>query len=439
MKRIIVTHHNADLDALACLVAAQRLYPGAIPVIPTFVSPGVRRYLALHKDHLNIATIAEVSGPVDEVIIVDVRDGRRLTDALEFIASAKRVVVWDHHPATPFDVENQESHVEPIGACITLLVEALMPNACEISNSEATLFLLGLYSDTGRLSFASTQPRDARVASWLLSNGANLRVVSRYLGLQYSEEQMKLLAHLISSVHEESFKRVEIAFCTADMARYVDGASDVVQQVMEFGGYDAMIAVMWFEQNDRVQVIARSRVSHVDVGALMREIGGGGHHGAAAATIRHTTIDAVLANLRTVIQAKPFQPIRVRDVMAAPVVCIDADISLEEAKQFLSQNEFTGAPVLRNGKMAGMISRRDIARAERADGLRLPVSSHMKHQIITIDPDEPVDDALDVMTDHDFGRLPVVKSGELVGLITRTIVLEHLYLSAKDESDLTTS
>jgi len=241
MKRIIVTHHNSDLDALACLVAAQRLYPGAIPVIPTFVSPGVRRYLALHKDHLNVATVSEITGPVDEVIVVDVRDSRRLTDSLEFIKAAKRVIVWDHHPATPFDVECHESHVEPIGACVTLLIEALMPKADEISNSEATLFLLGLYSDTGRLSFASTQPRDARAASWLLSNGANLRVASRYLGLQYSEEQMKLLASLISSVHEESFKRVEIAFCTSEVTSYVDGASDVVQQVMEFGGYDVMI------------------------------------------------------------------------------------------------------------------------------------------------------------------------------------------------------
>jgi len=439
MKRIIVTHHNSDLDALACLVAAQRLYPGAIPVIPTFVSPGVRRYLALHKDHLNVATVSEITGPVDEVIVVDVRDSRRLTDSLEFIKAAKRVIVWDHHPATPFDVECHESHVEPIGACVTLLIEALMPKADEISNSEATLFLLGLYSDTGRLSFASTQPRDARAASWLLSNGANLRVASRYRGLQYSEEQMKLLASLISSVHEESFKRVEIAFCTSEVTSYVDGASDVVQQVMEFGGYDVMISVMRFRKNDRVQVIARSRVSHVDVGSLMREIGGGGHHGAAAATIRHSSIKAVLADLRKVIQANPFQPIRVRDVMAAPVVCIDGSMSLEDAHELLSSNGFTGAPVLRDGKMVGMISLRDIARAERSNKLQLPVSSHMKHQIVTIDPDEPVDDALDVMTDHDFGRLPVVKSGELVGLITRTIVLEHLYLSAKDESDLTIS
>lgn len=437
MTRIIVTHHNADLDALASLVAARHLYEDAIAVIPNFVSPAVRRYLALHRDHLKIHNVAEITDPVDEVIVVDVRDGRRLTDTMPFIENAQKIVVWDHHPATPHDVQADELNVEPLGACVTMLLEEIIARDLPITPSEATLFLLGLYSDTGRLSYASTQPRDARMASYLLDQGANLLVASRYLRHQYSHEQMTLLKDLLTTVEEVSFDQIEVAFCTARAPRYVDGASVVVHQVMEFGGHDAIVAVLGFDKNDRVQVIARSRVSHIDVGAITRALGGGGHHGAAAATFRHETVEDVVARTQKLLNELPIEAKRVQDLMSTPVFSVDLSLSLAEVQTLFNQRRISGAPVTREGEMIGMISRRDIGRAERAGKLDLTCGSHMTHKVATIDADEPVEDALDLMSELDVGRLPVLREGELVGILTRSDVLEHLYLTALDDSDLT--
>ena len=50
-KELIVTHKNADFDAVASLYAASILYPGALPVVPVSVNLNVRSFLSLHKDH----------------------------------------------------------------------------------------------------------------------------------------------------------------------------------------------------------------------------------------------------------------------------------------------------------------------------------------------------------------------------------------------------
>ncbi|MEZ4460408.1 MAG: CBS domain-containing protein [bacterium] len=176
-------------------------------------------------------------------------------------------------------------------------------------------------------------------------------------------------------------------------------------------------------KNDRTQVIARSRVSHVDVRTLMRDLGGGGHHGAAAATFKNTSIDEVRARIEAILRASPLSATRVRDLMSTPVLTFDASQTLEHAKSQLQIHGHSGAPVLRGNELVGIVSRRDIARAERTSSLQLPVASHMTHHVECIDPDEPVEDALDLMTERDVGRLPVVRNAELLGILTRSDVL----------------
>ena len=90
--RVIVTHNNADLDALACLVAASRLYEGAVAVGGTSLAPAVQRYLALHKDHYPIVAPDKVDpDEVEEVVVVDVRDRRRLNEVGAIVDAAKRM------------------------------------------------------------------------------------------------------------------------------------------------------------------------------------------------------------------------------------------------------------------------------------------------------------------------------------------------------------
>ncbi len=426
-ETVVVTHHNADLDALASMVAATRIY-GGTPLRGRAINPMVQRYLALHKDAFPLVHHQRVDPTnVKRVIVVDVRDGRRLDEYTAMLEHADEVIVWDHHPASPHDIEADEIHVEPAGSCSTLLIERVIQDGVDLTAAEATLLMLGLYSDTGRLSFDTTTPRDVDAAAHLLRSGANLSVVARYLEEEFSAPQRVLLGDLLETTRETSYDAVEIATARASAPRFVRGASNVVQRVMKIMGHDAIFAVMHFTKDKRVQVIGRSRVPYVNVGELLRELGGGGHPGAAAATFKKTTPEEVVTRLEEVLAGTQLRPTRVRDSMTSPALTITHDASLFELDTMLANRRVRGVPVTRDGELFGMISRRDIDAVRDKIDLSMPVSSTMTHEVVTIAPNEPLEDALELMTQKDIGRLPVMHEGRLVGVISRSDIIARLY------------
>ena len=433
METIVITHHNADLDALASTIAASRLYDGT-PIRGRAVNPLVQRYLALHKDEFPLVWYHEVDPEVVErVIIVDVRDRRRLAEYEPILERDPEIIVYDHHLASPHDVPGDQAQVEPTGACVTLLVEHLRAADRELGAAEATLMLLGLYADTGRLSFDLTTPRDVDAAGWLLRQGARLSVVNRYLQEEFSPEQQRLLVELMNGCVEISHEAVEIAIATARADDFVKGSAQVVHRVMQMGAHDAILAVIEFEKRKRVQVIGRSRVPYVNVGALLTEIGGGGHAGAAACTLKKVALEDVVAQVREVIDRASLLPTRVSDMMSQPVQTIDHRATLGDLASLLTEHHIRGVPVIRDGEMAGVISLRDLEGAwARGDDMSLPVSSRMTHEVMTIAPDEPLEDAMTLMTTNDIGRLPVLdESGRLIGIVSRNDLVATLYEDAE--------
>ncbi len=434
--KVVAGHTNADLDALACLVAAARLYD-AVPLGGNSNSPPVQRFLALHKDRFPLTAPSDIDpGEVEELILVDVRDRRRVASVHHILDAEPLVRVWDHHPDSEWDVPASEVNVEPVGACITLLVEQLRERGMTIDSDEATLYLLGLYSDTGRLSYGTVRPRDVDAAAFLLRRGASLRVVNRYLRHAMTADQSKLLVRLLDTCREVSVDHVEIALATAKLEKTVRGAAPPVQQVMELSGHDAIFAVMEFERNNRVQIIGRSRISYVDVGAILQEFGGGGHRGAGAATLKGETLQPVVDRLESLLRSTPLEPIRVESIMTTPIRFLQHDQPLGEAGERLAEWNVSGAPVERDGELVGVLSRRDVEKARKGDNLHLPVGSHMSHEVATTDAAEPIEDVLEMMTEADIGRMPVTRDGELVGIVTRTDLIRQLYMKARDDSDL---
>lgn len=431
MKTVIVTHHNADLDALATLIAAATLYEGSIALQGSAISPPVQRYLALHKDHFPLTPFNEVDPlTVERVVVVDVRDRRRLAEYEPMLQNAQEIIVFDHHPASDFDIETPHAFVEPTGSCATMLVERLRDAAqdARITPALATLFLLGIYADTGKLCFDLTTPRDVDAAAYLLRRGANLQIVNRYLAEAFSLEQRQLFIEMMANTHEVSIDAVEVAITRAHAPRFVRGASLVVHHMMNMGGHDALLAVIEFTKDKRVQIIGRSRVPYIDIGALLKTFdGGGGHAGAGAATIKRASAAQVVKQLEALLAQATLRPTRVLDIMSCPVQTIPHDATLAQLDELLVRYNISGVPVLREGALCGIISRRDVERARRADALALPVASYMTHEVLSIAPDEPLEDAMSLMTSRDVGRLPVIAHGRLVGITSRSDMLRRLY------------
>ena len=429
--QLIVTHDMTDFDALAAAVAAQKLHPGAAIALGRRVGKEVRGYLALHKDRFVTLLHSEIDPElVRHLIVVDVRRKSRLRDFARLVERAElgeiEVTVYDHHPADDDDLRADRAVIEAVGSATTLLVEQMDAEDVVVDEVEATLLALGIHADTGSLNYAGTTARDARALGWLLDQGASLAVMSRYLEPAFTGAQRALLAELLGAVEVEHVGHLDIAFVHRTMPRAVEGFAEVITEIAELTGHAAVFAVFGIA-GKRVQVVARSRSPLVDAGALVSAVGGGGHHGAASGALKREDSLAVLEELRAAVRANPPQARRISDLMSSPVRTVSSTTTLRELARSLTSWRHTGVPVMKDGQIVGIVSRRDIAKATRNDSLSLPVSGVMTHKVHTVDSEEAPERALSLMQSQDVGRLPVLRDGRLVGIVTRSDLRRMLY------------
>jgi len=113
---------------------------------------------------------------------------------------------------------------------------------------------------------------------------------------------------------------------------------------------------------------------------------------------------------------------------SASIVTVRENDDLELAAQEMAWAHVRHLPVLRNGRIAGIVSERDML-AARADlgkeANRRPVREVMHQPVLLADPDDSIADAAARMTEHRIGCLPVVRDGRLVGILTRDDILAY--------------
>lgn len=428
--QIIVTHDGADFDALSSAVAAQKLYPDATIVLGRRLGPEVRDFLALHKDRFPcLRCPASNLDEVTRMIIVDVRRESRLRDFAPVLERARAgevsIHIYDHHAPADDDLSGDVEAVEEVGCATTLLVERLAKQDVAIDAMEATLFALGIHADTGSLTHPGTTARDAAALAWVLGRGASLDMVRRYLRAPFNPAQRQVLDRLLAAATPEDVGEVTVAVSEIPLDASVDGLAEVVREAADVIGHRAFFALFRMPKG-RVQVIARGSSPLVDVGAALTVIGGGGHPSAASAAIKDAPAD-LREQILDALRERPAAPTRVAELMSTPVHTVAHDATLEEIEQVLNEHRFTGVVVTREGAMAGVISRRDLARAKERGHLHLPAAGSMSQHVITTTEQTSLDEALRLMERADIGRLPVLRDGELVGILTRTDVLRALY------------
>ena len=155
--KVITTHKNTDFDALASVFAASLLHPDAQPILPRSLNPNVQAFLSIHKDHFSFKGPRDIStDDIAELIVVDANSWSRLDD-LSFLVERSPLVIhiWDHHRESG-DIEADWACTRSVGATTTLIMERIQDEKVEISPIQATLFLAGIYEDTGNLTFPAT-------------------------------------------------------------------------------------------------------------------------------------------------------------------------------------------------------------------------------------------------------------------------------------------
>jgi CBS domain-containing protein len=112
----------------------------------------------------------------------------------------------------------------------------------------------------------------------------------------------------------------------------------------------------------------------------------------------------------------------VRDAMTEDPRSIGASASVVEAARLMRERDIGSLPITDDEKLVGMITDRDITTrvvAEAADPKLTSVGDVYSRDLISVEPDEDLDEALRLMARHQVRRLPVVENGRLVGVVAQ--------------------
>jgi CBS domain-containing protein len=119
----------------------------------------------------------------------------------------------------------------------------------------------------------------------------------------------------------------------------------------------------------------------------------------------------------------------IRELMTDNLCTIDADKSVAYAAKMMRDEDVGLAPIVEGDRLVGTLTDRDIAIRVVAEG-RDPESTRAREvasaDLVTVDPQQDLDEALRLMAQHQVRRLPVVEAdGRLVGIVAQADVARH--------------
>ena len=431
---VITTHINADFDGLASMIAAKKLYPDAVLSFPGGQEKNLRDFFMQSAMYL-MQTEKVKNIPLSKItrlILVDIRQAHRIG---KFAALCKRddveIHIFDHHPDSPDDIHGSVEHISPVGSTSTILCRILQEKGLDLTPDEATILMLGIYEDTGNLTFASTTEEDFQAAAYLLGKGASLNTVSDLITKELTSDQVSLLNELVEHTSIKNINGIEVMFTTASHGSYVGEFSVLVHRLKDMQNANVLFAIA--NMDDRIYLVARSRIPEVNAGEIVSEFGGGGHPTAAAATIHNMTLTQVEEKLVGILHSK-IRPIKTaRDFMASPVKVISADETVEKAGALLTRYNINVLPVLDHEKLVGIITRQIVEKASFHGLKKVLVRDFMTTEFITVRPTTQLSVIQRAIIENNQRFLPVIKGRKLVGAITRTDLLRVLHVDVKPD------
>ena len=426
MMDVITSHINADFDSLASMVAANKLYPGAKMVFPGSQEKKVRDFMeAFHP--VEIKRIKDINlSKVTRLIIVDTKIPSRIGPFAELLSQKGiKIHIYDHHPFNKGDIRGDIEKIENVGATATIFTEILKTRKIHLTPMEATILALGIYEETGCLLFPSTTERDVLAVSYLLRRGANLNIVSSFLKMELSMEELDLLNELVQSSKEMVIGGIRIKVAKASRESYLGDAAYFAHRLMDIEDIDAVVLLLSLE--GKILMVARSKVPELDVSKVMKEFGGGGHPTAASATIKEASLE-VLEDRLTELLRNTVKPFKVAsDIMTSHVITIQGGTSIKDAEAMMTRYGVNVLPVLKEEKYTGLISREIVEKALFHGFGKSRSIDFTTIDAITVGPNAPIREIETLMIEQNQRFMPVLENGRIIGAITRTDLLRTLY------------
>ena len=435
--KIAMTHEQADFDAIASLFAVSR-FINCFPLLPRNINHNVRSFLILYGSELPFLDQKDLADErISDLYLVD-------TQSLLTIRGVTRhtnIHIYDHHPIRDGKINIKDSkknvyEIEPdltylaLGATTTYFVEMFQEVGITPTPLQATLMLLGIYEDTGTLTYGQTQPRDIRAAAWLLEQGAYLKLLPDFLNPPLTDQQKDIYDQLMANHQYFRKQGFNIIFASAEVLRKVDEISTIAHKLRDFFDPDAIFIAV--KTPEGVRIIGRSQTDDINIAEFMRKFGGGGHIRAGSALTQkfNESLDwqtSVQEELAVLYDSLIRPSLTVAKLMSRKPILLDADADIHQAESLMIKYGYEGFPVVRHGVLIGLLTRRAVDRAKRHK-LNLKVASIMEEGDFTVAPNDPIQTVQTVMTESGWGQIPVMdgESKKIVGIVTRTDLIKIL-------------
>ena len=437
--QIILTHDQADFDAIASMLGAYLQDDRFFAVLPRKINRNAQSFLDLYGSELPFIDRTDLPRElIEKILLVD-------TQALITLKGQSRdtkVYVVDHHSIKDDFPENWSRSIEPVGACTTLFVERLVEQRVTLSIVHATLLMLGIYEDTGSLSYISTTPRDIKAAAYLLEMGANLRIINRFLNPPLSTEQYQVYLNMLDQQELITINGQKILFTYANAENMQEEISSIAHKIRDQIEPDALFMIA--KTTEGYRLVARSRTERINVNRVAKHFGGGGHDRAAGALIDKDTLNSderkAYASIKeTILDLLPniiAPPITVGKIMSRNPMFITPETPLKTAAQLMQRFGYEGYPVISGERVAGLLTRRAVDRAlmHRID---LNTASLMEVGEVFVYKNTPLEELQRLMSETGWGQIPVLDqtSQKIIGIVTRTDVLNILAEGRKGKTE----
>ncbi len=437
--KVVTTHLSADFDGFAAaVVSARRLFPGYRVLFAGSLEAAVRRFVDESGLEIGEIKIREARrARLEHVVVVDTSNPQRLGEVWKLVQRDRpRLTVIDHHDEEAGGIAAEEMYSRRVGAACTLVASLLTEKGLQPDPEEASLLLMGIYEDTGGLSYRETTPEDLQTAADLVQAGGSLEWVRRWVLRGLEPGHFELLNKLVEATDRTMIRGVEVSIATVDVQEYHEEAAYVVHRWMET--FDLAVAAALLVRPPHINLILRSRVPGLDAGRIVRHFGGGGHQTAASARISQKAPVELREELLDVLAREMPPALTAGDIAVSRIFTVASEIPIARAKERMNHVRVNALPVAAtdSGRLTGTVTRQILDRAL-VHGLGdRPVRTVMRPGVPSVPASMPVDELGRAFLERSYRFVIVEKDGRPSGLVTRMELFRRLFQAREAGSNL---
>ena len=417
-----------DLDCLGSLILVKKLHPDYKLVRSRLIHPAADYLYKFYYDYFDFINPKDLEKEhIENIIIVDTCSAERINEYMQFITNSEpSITVIDHHETSNCNILGAKIEGAQYGANTSYLGKMAIEKGIILTQEEATIALTGIFADTGRLIYENVKREDFEVCSWLLEQGASLRLVRSFLETIKEDSQIAMLNHIMHSMKTKYIQGHIILMGYIEIEDNIPGLAAVVEKVMEFQNPDACFAVFFVKKSKTILLIARSQKPQINLHELLSEYGGGGHQQAASAKLTNLDGPPFYAEFCSYLENSLAPAVLAQDIMTCDTSTVSENDSLLSASMFLEENELSGIPVLDgNGEISGFLGLKDIMKGRKAGMMKAPVKAYMSRKIISASGSISIREIERIFYKYHISHLLIIDDKKLLGYVSRWDYLQY--------------